>query len=846
MANTLGTVQQDANPGRRPRVATSKVTDPNNIGEIQLSSHQQARAHAKASENTASNAVAGEHVTTKNTESTHASKRKPTGDANGNQQHKKKRRSKKTGNESAAEDTAKNTAPELMVDLAMSSSESEVDDKAKLSVTRDIDHFFRIVSLPGGKKKKECVLCRKRYVVNTSTCRRHMQSDHGGKYRKWARENNFISMLPEDSQARCQEKQDPAQSSIEGHVRPLPPRENVVPYSDALFLEAAIEWLAETNQPINAIHHPKFQNMIDIAAQATNGVKIPGRKATRRAIIDLFKKNISALRQRLLSDAVQGTISITCDAWQAGNGDAYFAVTGHWIEEKAPGEWKLEGALLGFTQMNSAHSGLALGRALFKILRCFKIVNKLGWVTCDNASNNGTMLETLGRLVNAHSSRRGMKKWDHVNRHIQCLAHIINLATQALISTHSKAKHYDPESPESHEPDLEAVERDVLGLVRAIVVKVRSSAKRKQAFLDLQLRTTNKALQLLIDMVFVDVFLYELSREEKDVTKRRKIDGLALSNDEWIQVNTLIDLLTHADSAQQAFSSEHEPTLHNAIPALERLHIAWEKRKSKTKYTKFTDALNAGVDKLGNYYNKTSDSDAYVFSMLLNPNEKMGYFKANWDEDECKEVLAFTEQIFKERYEELNGKSALSQRRSLAKSDSTLLRELSDDEDDESTTQGSVRNSATTPEPWRSEFNLYLSAIDVVPTGMSIVKWWGSRTSTYPTWSSLARDYLAIMGSSVSSERAFSGGGIVISKRRNRLKSDVVEALQFLKCVIKRNLIFREHASSKTEYASEGQDVAEELEFIEEHQEFLKDSTYDEIWQPDDSQDDEEWEDVVY
>ncbi|KAF5337526.1 hypothetical protein D9758_016988 [Tetrapyrgos nigripes] len=418
----------------------------------ELKKHQ-ARARAKASENAASNAVAGEHVTTKNTESTHASKRKPTGDANRNQQHKKKRRSKKTGNESAAEDTAKNTAPELMVDLAMSSSESEVDNKAKLS------------------KKKECVLCRKQDVVDTSTCRHHMQSDHGGKYRKWARENNFISMLPEDSQARCQEKQDPAQSSIEGHVRPLPPRENVVPYSDALFLEAAIEWLAETNQPIDAIHHPKFQNMIDIAAQATNGIKIPGRKATRRAIIDLFKKNISALRQRLLSEAVQGTISITCDAWQAGNGDAYFAVTGHWIEEKAPGEWKLEGVLLGFTQMNSAHSGLALGRALFKILRRFKIVNKLGWVTCDNASNNGTMLETLGQL--------------------------------ALISTHSKAKHYDPESPESHEPDLEAVECDVLGLVRAIVVKVCSSAKRKQEFLDLQLRTTNKALQLLIDMVCV-------------------------------------------------------------------------------------------------------------------------------------------------------------------------------------------------------------------------------------------------------------------------------------------------------------------------------------------------------
>lgn len=61
-------------------------------------------------------------------------------------------------------------------------------------------------------------------------------------------------------------------------------------------------------------------------------------------------------------------------------------------------------------------------------------------------------------------------------------------------------------------------------------------------------------------------------------------------------------------------------------------------------------------------------------------------------------------------------------------------------------------------------------------------------------WASLAFDYLAIMASSVSSERAFSSAGITISKRRNRLKGDVVEALQFLKCMISKDLIYREPA----------------------------------------------------
>jgi hypothetical protein len=47
------------------------------------------------------------------------------------------------------------------------------------------------------------------------------------------------------------------------------------------------------------------------------------------------------------------------------------------------------------------------------------------------------------------------------------------------------------------------------------------------------------------------------------------------------------------------------------------------------------------------------------------------------------------------------------------------------------------------------------------------------------------------MASSVSSERAFSSAGITISKRRSRLKGDIVEALQFLKCLLRKDLIFR-------------------------------------------------------
>ena len=90
----------------------------------------------------------------------------------------------------------------------------------------------------------------------------------------------------------------------------------------------------------------------------------------------------------------------------------------------------------------------------------------------------------------------------------------------------------------------------------------------------------------------------------------------------------------------------------------------------------------------------------------------------------------------------------------------------------------------------------------------------------YPVWASLARDYLSIMASSVSSERVFSQGGITISKRRNWLKGDIVEALQCVKCSMRHDLLFREPAPSsalETELDSgdEGEDSEEWIDVEE-------------------------------
>jgi len=90
------------------------------------------------------------------------------------------------------------------------------------------------------------------------------------------------------------------------------------------------------------------------------------------------------------------------------------------------------------------------------------------------------------------------------------------------------------------------------------------------------------------------------------------------------------------------------------------------------------------------------------------------------------------------------------------------------------------------------------------------------------------------MASSVSSERAFSSAGITISKRRNRLKADIVEALQCLKCLYHTDLIFRDPVNTAT--------VEEEMEGLGE---VLDDSFGNQDAGNPDEEDDWSWDKLI-
>ncbi|KAI9432041.1 hypothetical protein F5148DRAFT_1155043, partial [Russula earlei] len=112
-------------------------------------------------------------------------------------------------------------------------------------------------------------------------------------------------------------------------------------------------------------------------------------------------------------------------------------------------------------------------------------------------------------------------------------------------------------------------------------------------------------------------------------------------------------LLSHANKAQQAFSSVQTPTLFHAIPAIKTLHAAWSSQAERFKYHTFKPALDTATAKLNNYHQKMADSDAHILVMLLHPEQKMNHFKKHWDLEPQEEVLTLAQHAFKEHYEQL-------------------------------------------------------------------------------------------------------------------------------------------------------------------------------------------------
>lgn len=230
----------------------------------------------------------------------------------------------------------------------------------------------------------------------------------------------------------------------------LTPNANVVSYTQKDFREALADFVVSAALPYTIVENPSLQKIINVAAYAPHlNMKLPCATTITRDIKERFDISKSRVKSILTQ---QRYLAYTADAWTSPWKMPILAVTAHWIDEK----WQYRSIPIGFELLEGSHTGENLATAFLAVLSDWGIQDKPFYLTMDNAKNMDAMARHISFLL-----PDGI--FDAKENRVPCVAHILNLAAQAVLKEGLKAQALETEVETTSTIDIEAQSADEVG-----------------------------------------------------------------------------------------------------------------------------------------------------------------------------------------------------------------------------------------------------------------------------------------------------------------------------------------------------------------------------------------------
>ncbi|KAH9459497.1 hypothetical protein Pst134EA_033029 [Puccinia striiformis f. sp. tritici] len=222
--------------------------------------------------------------------------------------------------------------------------------------------------------------------------------------------------------ASCQDKYKalvPSKQGLLTFANTLQPTGNQVwVFSQERSREKLARMIIAHEYAFSIVEHPGF---IDFMATTQPLFVMPGRQTVRNDCLKLFN-HTKAVEMAKMSKALK--ISLTTDLWTASDMTGYMVVTGHYIDAK----WQLVKVIMSFRPLPPPHTGPAIADRLSQVMIEWKVVDKVCFVTLDNASSNNLAMTRVQRFINDRQHGPDLATSSHF--HVRCLAHVINLVVK--------------------------------------------------------------------------------------------------------------------------------------------------------------------------------------------------------------------------------------------------------------------------------------------------------------------------------------------------------------------------------------------------------------------------------
>ncbi|XP_056116473.1 E3 SUMO-protein ligase ZBED1-like [Rhinichthys klamathensis goyatoka] len=509
--------------------------------------------------------------------------------------------------------------------------------------------------------------------------------------------------------------------------------------------EAIAGFICKDMRPYSVVENVGFRRLMKV--MEPNYVIVSRKRLSEEVIPNMYQTVKDGVMCKLKTAE---RVGITSDTWTSVATESYMSVTVHYIDEL----WNLVSYVLQTTEVETNHRSVCLAEMLTKAMEEWGLMSKDPAIVTDNAANMVRAVEITGLT------------------HVGCFAHIINLASQAGLKLPNVAR--------------------LLGRVRHIAKFFHRSTTATRILKDKQKLLQLNARKLKIDVVtrwnsaleMLERFLEQqpaisAALLSPDVRRNEK-DLCSLKEEDITDAEDVVRALKPMKTATQVMSEEKCPTLSVIAP----LHaLLLKEMTSLPEDSRVVKDMKDEIKKnLSTRY--VNQKDMLYVASAIDPRFKALPFLNEEERDrtfsrlQTEAVYGMEEDPYNQddAADEVDGVEEEVEPQPPAPKQSSALESLLGEAYRPQQEVGPQKTKAAEAE---DEIKRYKARR---PAGLqdNPLIWWRENEKEYPLLARMAKRYLCVPGTSVTSERVFSTAGDIITAKRSCLTPGHVNELLFL------------------------------------------------------------------
>ena len=603
---------------------------------------------------------------------------------------------------------------------------------------QEVWQHFDLCELSNGEKKARCKHCGKFYAKDAnSTLKSHIQK----RYCKALKNEAGSSSQPE-----------------------MTNQGTVFTYDVEAVRQQFSNFVIQQTLPFNHFDNPQFTEMMQTYVQPR--YQHVSRSTLRRDCLKAWKNAKSELISYF--ENLKTGVNLTTDVWSVPHGspDSYICVTAHWVD---PESWLMMKRTIAFQMFDYPHTGRNIFLILDKVIRDFKIEEKILSISFDNASNNTAAV--------GHLKLKYKPICNGAFFHSRCIAHIINLAVQDGLNV------------------IETQRNNFKRMLRDVFSNNKTFSRYKKFCKEANCQWLGPNWDCVTRWNSTCT-MFEKAIQQKEsliafhqiMSSRSKCAPYDPRN--WILIETITEVLQIFKSCTTSLSGVYYPTSPIALPKI--AVMCTKLSELDCRGAPFNDMGKKMKEKFRKYFEELPA--VLTCAAALNPCINVGGVESliekicdelglNTAENPCfnqtlsntfNAALSNMYDVYLTRYGSSSqihdSLRAVAQSQSQTDLEMGMYYMIWED--------AGKRQKVNTP---NSEIGRY-SATNFVKhmtpdefRSLDLLAWWRGKEDEFPILAAMAKDLLTVQASTVASESAFSVSGRVISIRRTRLTAPAIE-----------------------------------------------------------------------